>query len=52
MVVSEMDYKVADDTILRPDIALVCGQTTGSYIKKSSYPIPKRPGLDLDGFST
>ncbi|MEA3491452.1 MAG: Uma2 family endonuclease [Campylobacterota bacterium] len=35
MVVSEMDYKVADDTILRPDITLVCGQTTGSYIKKS-----------------
>lgn len=35
MVVSEMDYKLADDTILRPDIALVCRQTTGSYIKKS-----------------
>ncbi len=35
MVVSEMDYKIADDTILRPDIALVCGQTSGAYIKKS-----------------
>ena len=35
MVVSEMDYKLADDTILRPDIALVCGQTKGSYIKKA-----------------
>jgi len=35
MVVSEMDYKLADDTILRPDIALVCGQMAGAYIKKS-----------------
>ncbi len=35
MVVSEMDYKISDDTILRPDIALVCGQKEGSYIKKS-----------------
>jgi Uma2 family endonuclease len=34
-VVSEMDYKLADDTILRPDIALVCGQIKGPYIKKS-----------------
>lgn len=32
MVVSEMDYKLADDTILRPDIALVCGQREGAYI--------------------
>ena len=35
MVVSEMDYRLADDTILRPDIALVCGQSEGAYIKKS-----------------
>ncbi len=35
MVVSEMDYKIADDTIVRPDIALVCGQKDGAYIKKS-----------------
>ncbi len=35
MVVSEMDYKIADDTILRPDIALVCGQKDGAYIKKN-----------------
>ncbi len=35
MVVSEMDYKISDDTILRPDIALVCGQKEGAYIKKS-----------------
>ncbi len=35
MVLSEMDYKLADDTILRPDIALVCGQNRGSYIKKA-----------------
>ena len=30
-----MDYKLADDTILRPDIALVCGQKNGAYIKKA-----------------
>jgi len=35
MVLSEMDYKLADDTILRPDIALVCGQKSGAYIKKA-----------------
>lgn len=35
MVVSEMDYKIADDTIVRPDIALVCGQKDGAYIKKN-----------------
>jgi Uma2 family endonuclease len=35
MVVSEMDYKISDDTILRPDIALICGQLRGAYIKKS-----------------
>jgi Uma2 family endonuclease len=35
MVVSEMDYKISDDTILRPDIALVCGQRDGAYIKKA-----------------
>ncbi len=35
MVVSEMDYKLADDTIVRPDIALICGQKEGKYIKKS-----------------
>jgi len=33
MVVSEMDYKLADDTVLRPDIALVCGQKSGAYIE-------------------
>jgi Uma2 family endonuclease len=35
MVLSEMDYKLADDTIVRPDIALVCGQKSGAYIKKA-----------------
>lgn len=35
MVVSEMDYKLSDDTVLRPDIALVCGQKRGAYIKKN-----------------
>jgi len=35
IVVSEMDYKLSDNTVLRPDIALVCGQKEGAYIKKS-----------------
>jgi Uma2 family endonuclease len=35
MVVSEMDYKLADDTVLRPDIALICGQKEGAYIYKA-----------------
>ncbi len=35
MVVSEMDYKLSDDTVVRPDIALVCGQKEGKYIKKA-----------------
>ncbi len=35
IVVSEMDYKLSDDTVLRPDIALVRGQKEGAYIKKS-----------------
>ncbi len=35
MILSKMDYKLADDTILRPDIALVCGQKSGAYIKKA-----------------
>jgi Uma2 family endonuclease len=33
IAVMEMDYKISDDTILRPDIALVCGQKDGAYIK-------------------
>ena len=41
MIVSEMDYKLADDTIVRPDIALVCGQSKGAYIKKAPELIVK-----------
>jgi len=34
-VLGEMDYKVSDDTILRPDIVLSCGETNKSYLTKS-----------------
>ncbi|MRI58669.1 MAG: Uma2 family endonuclease [Epsilonproteobacteria bacterium] len=33
-VVVEMDYKIKEDTIVRPDIAVVCGQKEGAYITK------------------
>jgi len=34
-VLGEVDYKVSDDTILRPDIALTCGETNESYLTKA-----------------
>ena len=34
-VLGEVDYKVSDDTILRPDIVLTCGETNESYLTKS-----------------
>jgi len=34
-VLGEIDYKVSDDTILRPDIVLTCGETNESYLSKS-----------------
>ena len=35
MVVFEMDYKISDDTILRPDIALVWAERGSIYQKES-----------------
>ena len=34
-VLGEIDYKVSDDTILKPDIVLSCGETNESYLTKS-----------------
>jgi Uma2 family endonuclease len=34
-VLGEIDYKVSDDTILKPDIALSCGETHERYLTKS-----------------
>ncbi len=34
-VLGEVDYKVSDDTILRPDIVLTCGETNESYLTKA-----------------
>jgi len=34
-VVSEVDYKVNDNTILRPDIALICNDNGENYITKA-----------------
>ena len=34
-VVSEVDYKVSDNTILRPDIALICNDSGENYITKA-----------------
>lgn len=34
-VLGEVDYKVSDDTILRPDIVLICGETNDTYLTKA-----------------
>ncbi|MDF1879487.1 Uma2 family endonuclease [Sulfurimonas sp. SAG-AH-194-C20] len=34
-VLGEVDYKVANDTILRPDIALTCNETNDTYLTKA-----------------
>ena len=34
-VLGEVDYKIYDDTILRPDIVLTCGETNDSYLTKA-----------------
>lgn len=35
LVLGEEDYKLADDTILRPDVALICDEPNDSYITKA-----------------
>jgi len=34
-VLGEIDYKVSDDTILKPDIVLTCGETSENYLIKA-----------------
>lgn len=34
-VLGEVDYKISDDTVLRPDIVLTCGETHESYLTKA-----------------
>ena len=34
-VLGEIDYKVSNDTILKPDIVLTCGETNESYLTKA-----------------
>ena len=34
-VLGEVDYKISDDTVLRPDIVLSCGETNESYLTKA-----------------
>jgi len=34
-VLGEIDYKVSDDTVLRPDIVLTCGETNERYLSKA-----------------
>ena len=34
-VLGEIDYKVSDDTILKPDIVLTCGETHERYLTKA-----------------
>ena len=35
IVLGEEDYKLADDTVLRPDVALICDEPNESYITKA-----------------
>ena len=34
-VLGEVDYKVSDDTLLRPDVVLTCGETNETYLTKA-----------------
>lgn len=34
-VLGEIDYKISDDTILRPDVVLTCGETNENYLTKA-----------------
>jgi len=34
-VLAEIDYKVSDDTVLKPDIVLTCGETNENYLVKA-----------------
>ena len=34
-VLGEIDYKVCDDTVLRPDVVVTCGETSDAYLVKA-----------------
>jgi len=34
-VLGEVDYKISEDTILRPDVVLTCGETNERYLTKA-----------------
>ncbi len=34
-VLGEVDYKIAEDTVLRPDVVLTCGETNEAYLTKA-----------------
>ena len=34
-VLGEVDYKIGDDTVLRPDVVLTCGETNEAYLTKA-----------------
>ena len=34
-VLSEVDYKIDEDTVVRPDIVLTCGETNEAYLTKT-----------------
>ena len=34
-VLGEVDYKISDETVLRPDVVLTCGEQNESYLTKS-----------------
>ena len=34
-VLGEIDYKVSDDTVLRPDVVVTCGETSETYLVKA-----------------
>ena len=35
LVLGEEDYKLADDTVLRPDVVLICDESNDAYITKA-----------------
>ena len=35
VVIAEADYKIADDTIVRPDVALICDEPHDAYITRA-----------------
>ena len=34
IVIAEQDWKISDDTIVRPDVVMICNEPLGSYITK------------------